>query len=329
MDPWYKSKNKSKYLVANDLELPPTQTQNEPRTFVDVNDGALSSSFMFDRTIDKSLEKTLQKVDEGLETWYSDDSDNSNISIRSTESYHFGGKQEDDFSDEDHPIDLLSSMIHLDATFISEPETIPLPASVEIQLVQLMKRVVKLEKKNKRSKLVSTKLKEQVTSLAAELEKKEIQAMEAEAMMNAQNNDASQLMKGVSSGNLNKDRKKQEEETRRKKERKKLFAGLVDDDNDADDDDQFDLGNPLGIISLSLKHLKRCWKRNIPFRSDLRIIESRCRFHLFLDPNTQLILTCTHLFFFQMKPIIFFSTTKKIKTEDQQQVSLFFFDGCL
>jgi hypothetical protein len=283
---WYTTNRRSKYTVRDDdVEAPPPLIEEDVvsnnlmlrQHFTDIpmdqGSRTIDATFTeFDRAF-RDVDKTLDKIEDVY------DSDVSTNSGESRESYHFGGRQElssDDDDNVNNGLNTTTASIHVDAVFITEPETHSLPESVEVQLVQLMQRVVQLEKKHKKEKHQSSVLQKQVGALNEELLKVQREAMEAEAMMGAQSTDALTMIKGVSSGNLTKERKQQEQQKLRDQTRKRLFAGLTADDGDDEDDVMFDLAmNPMDFCGASLKWATRCWRRNIPFRSDLIHIESR------------------------------------------------------
>ena len=278
---------KSKYVV------PPTPSDDEGRaaTISSFADSPMEGSI--DTTSDatfveyqqafRQVEKTLSQVDETFHLCrgvsnISSDTD-SNHSKLSEESFHFGGRQELSSDDEDGT---LTSSLHADATFIEVPETHPLPESVEIQLVHMMKRIVKLEKYKKKNKEQRLALHKKVQTLQQELEKSKQETLEAEAMagMTAQSSSSALLrtQSGKSLTNSNKEKKLLEQQKQREQNRKRLFAGLAEDDGDEDNggSDGFDSSNPMGsLFHRLLRSIRTCWRKNIPFRSDLIVIKSR------------------------------------------------------
>ena len=276
---WYTNHRKSsKYLVPDNTNIAPT---TQPTRFIDeplnstvetVFDASFSEFDAAFRQVDRTLDK--------LNATATSDSDDGTASVTSEKSYHFGGKQAGHDSSDSENDDGSTTTPHLDATFIDVPETIPLPKSVEIQMFKLMKRVVQLEKTNKKKTLAIEKSVAKIKTLHEELHKVQQEMFEVEAMNGVHQqggNENITLLKDGNQGNMKKEQERLKRQKERDQNRRKMLSIFGDDNGGGggEDDIDFDLTNPMGQLKRILNKLQRCCRQKIPFKADLKMIESR------------------------------------------------------
>ena len=303
VNPFNRRQSKSKYLVPDtSLSLSsfidePNQNSIETNNRDENENETVSNLHFLDQPIDEStidtvcdapfsafdvafrqVDKTLNKVSSDFNNNHSNISDDSDTDgyNHSNSAKIFGGKNQGyDTSDSENDGSLIVS--HMDALFIEEPETIKLPESVEVQIIKLMKKIVSLEKQNKKISNRNDLLINRIKSLKEELSKVQQEALEMEAIngVHRDENESFSLLKTGSVSNFKKEQEKLAKQKERDQNRKRMLNVLDDDDDDVDDFSDFDLSNPMGGLKKLLSKMNRCIKQSIPFKSDIKIIESR------------------------------------------------------